>query len=393
MNELTLKYGCNANQTPATVRMPDGGALPVSVLRGELEYVGLLDALTGWQLVREMKEVLGRSAAAVCRHACPVGAAVGLPLGDTLRKACFAGDAAGLEDSELACAYVRARGADRLCSFAGWTALSDTCDDTVARLLVREASAGVIAPGYTPRALELLKARDGAYCVLQIAAGYVPRREESRDCFGMTVTQPRNDVKLGPELLGNIVTDNGAFPEPVRRDLLVALVTLKYTPSGAVCCASEGQTIGVGAGQASRICCTRLAGDRSDLWHLRQHPRALALPFLPSLPLTERDEVIDRYLDPVEEDVCEEGNWQKYFMWRPEALTAGERRTWLANIKGASMASDGAFFSEDNIERARLSGVRYIAQPGGSPRDGEIIARCDGYDMVMAFTGARLFLH
>ncbi len=389
MNEIVLKHGCNTSQVPAYVRMRDGGALPITVLNGCPEYIGLLDALTGWQLARELKTALNSPAAAVCRHNSPIAAAIGLPMGETLRKASFLADE---PVSPLARAYARARGADRLCAFGEWTALSDVCGEDTALLIKSEVSRGVIAPGFTSAALDILKSkRDGNYCVVQIAPGYEPPEQAAQEHFGMTFVQPRNNMRVSEDMLENIVTANREMPDAVKRDLVVALITLKYTQSSAVCYAAEGQTIGVSAGQPNRIYCTRLAGKRADAWHLRQHPRVLSLPFLPALRRFERDSVIDNYINPIEEDVCEEGNWQKYFIWRPEPLTNGERRAWLDNIKGVSMASDGLFPFGDNIERARRSGVRYIAQPGGSPDDSQVIAKCDGYDMVMAFTGTNLF--
>lgn len=390
MNELELKYGCNPTRTPARAFMRGGGTLPLSLLNGMPSFMDLLDALTGWQLAQELKETLQKPAAAVCKQATPTAAAIGLPLGETLKKACFLENAPDLEESPLACAYARARGADRVRAFGGWTALSDVCDEAAARLIQWEVSSGIIAPGYTKKALEILRTkRKGTYCILQIAPGYVPPEEECIEIFGITMTRPRNHTKIEAELLENIVTANRDLPDTVRRDLMVALVTLKYTPSSAVCYAAEGQTIGIGSGQSSHIYCTRQAGDRADAWHLRRHPRALCLPLLPSLSRFERDNVIDNYLCVNEEDVCEEGNWQKYFIWRPDPLTVGERRTWLDNIKGVSMASDGLFPSANNVERARRSGVRYIAEPGGSPQDEQIIAKCDGYDMVLAFTNTK----
>lgn len=385
MNELELKSDIKG--ASVTVFMRDGGALPVEALHGAPSYMELLDALTGWQLVRELRETLGCPAAAVCCQASPVGAAIGLPLGATLKKACLMEDMGDWEDSPLACAYARAKGADRLCSFGDWTALSEVCDETTAQLIRREVSSGVIAPGYTPRALEILKSkRGGDYCVMQADQDYTPPAAESRELFGVTLSRARNDSPV--DVLENIVTANRELPTAAKRDLTVALITLKYTQSSAVCYASDGQTIGIGSGQPSRIYCTRLAGKRADVWHLRQHPKALGLPFLPGLNRFDRDDVIDNFINPVEEDVCEEGNWQKYFIWRPDPLTPGERQTWLSNNRGICMASDGFFPFDDNIERARRSGVRYIAVPGGSPHDREVIAKCDGYDMVLAFTGA-----
>ena len=394
MTELELKYGCNPNQTPARVFMEDGGALPLTVLNGRPGYINLLDALNSWQLVCELKRALGLSAAASFKHVSPTSAAVGLPLPDDLKRACFADDIEGLDDSPLACAYARARGTDRLSSFGDWAALSDVCDAATARVLKREVSDGVIAPGYEPEALEILKGkRGGGYNILRIDPDYEPAERERKQVFGVTFEQRRNDLAIGPELLQNIVTANKTLPASAARDLLVSLVTLKYTQSNSVCYAFDGQAIGVGAGQQSRIHCTRLAGTKADTWFLRRSEKVLALPFLPDIRRPERDNAVDGYINQNEEDVCADGVWQRYFARRPEPLTAEERAACLAAADGVALGSDAFFPFSDNIERARRSGVRYVAQPGGSVRDADVIACCDRYGMVMAMTGARLFHH
>ncbi len=394
MNELELKYGCNPNQKPARIFMRDGGDLPVTVLNGKPGYINFLDALNAWQLVKELREASGLPAATSFKHVSPTSAAVGLPLSKALKQACFVDDIPELDESPLACAYARARGTDRLCSFGDWAALSDVCDETTARLIAREVSDGVIAPGYTGKALEILKAkRKGNYNIVSIDPGYVPAPQETKDVYGVTFQQGRNEYKVVPSLLDNIVTANQELPESARRDLIVALITLKYTQSNSVCYAVDGQAIGVGAGQQSRIHCTRLAGTKADTWHLRQHPKVLSLPFLPQLGRPERDNVIDSYINGNEEDVCQDGSWQRCFTQRPAPLTSQEARAWLDNRKGVALASDAFFPFPDNIERARRSGVRYIAEPGGSIRDDLVIGKCNDYDMVMAFTGMRLFHH
>ena len=394
MNELELKYGCNPNQKPARIFMRDGGDLPVTVLNGKPGYINFLDALNAWQLVKELREASGLPAATSFKHVSPTSAAVGLPLSCALKQACFVDDIPELDESPLACAYARARGTDRLCSFGDWAALSDVCDETTARLIAREVSDGVIAPGYTGKALEILKAkRKGNYNIVSIDPGYVPAPQETKDVYGVTFQQGRNEYKVVPSLLDNIVTANQELPESARRDLIVALITLKYTQSNSVCYAVDGQAIGVGAGQQSRIHCTRLAGTKADTWHLRQHPKVLSLPFLPQLGRPERDNVIDSYINGNEEDVCQDGSWKRYFTQCPAPLTSQEARAWLDNRKGVALASDAFFPFPDNIERARRSGVRYIAEPGGSIRDDLVIGKCNDYDMVMAFTGMRLFHH
>ena len=394
MNELELKYGCNPNQKPARIFMRDGSDLPVAVLNGKPGYINFLDAFNAWQLVKELKEALGLPAATSFKHVSPTSAAVGLPMSRALKQACFVDDVPELDESPLACAYARARGTDRLCSFGDWAALSDVCDAATAKLIAREVSDGVIAPGYTDEALEILKTkRKGGYNIVRMDPDYVPAPQETKDVYGVTFQQGRNDCAIGPQLLENIVTSNRELPPEARRDLIVALITLKYTQSNSVCYAVDGQAIGVGAGQQSRIHCTRLAGTKADTWHLRQHPKVLSLPFLPTLGRPERDNVIDSYINGNEEDVCGDKIWPNYFTARPAPLTAQEARAWLDNRKGVALGSDAFFPFPDNIERARRSGVRYIAEPGGSIRDDQVIAKCNDYDMVMAFTGARLFHH
>jgi len=394
MKEFELKYGCNPNQKPSRIFMKDGSELPITVLNGRPGYINFLDAFNSWQLVKELKEALGIPAATSFKHVSPTSAAVGLPLATSLKKACFVEDIEGLDDSPLACAYVRARGTDRLCSFGDWVALSDTCDVTTAKLIAREVSDGIIAPGYEPEALEILKSkRKGAYNIVQIDENYTPAPIETKDVYGITFEQGRNEFKIGNHLLENIVTANKELPDSARRDLIVALITLKYTQSNSVCYAYDGQAIGVGAGQQSRIHCTRLAGTKADTWLLRQHPKTLALPFLPTMGRPERDNVIDGYINGNEEDVCADGIWQNYFTTQPESLTATDKREWLDSFTDVALASDAFFPFADNIKRAYASGVKYVAEPGGSIRDDLVIAECDKKDMVMAFTGMRLFHH
>lgn len=394
MKEFELKYGCNPNQKPARIYMHDGGDLPVEILSGRPGYINFLDAFNSWQLVKELKEALGMPAATSFKHVSPTSAAVGLPLSPALKKACFVDDLPGLDDSPLACAYARARGTDRMSSFGDWAALSDVCDETTASILKREVSDGIIAPGYTPKALEILKSkRKGSYNIVRIDPSFVPDRTERKQVFGVTFEQRRNDFKIDDSLLSNVVTMNKELPAGARRDLIVSLITLKYTQSNSVCYAVDGQAIGVGAGQQSRIHCTRLAGGKADLWHLRQHPKALSLPFLPSLGRAERDNAIDVYLSEFSEDVLGDDVWQEFFTKRPEELAAGEKKAYLASVTGVALGSDAFFPFGDNIERARRSGVSYIAEPGGSIRDDNVIAVCDKYGMAMAFTGMRLFHH
>ncbi|HWR22535.1 MAG TPA: phosphoribosylaminoimidazolecarboxamide formyltransferase [Feifaniaceae bacterium] len=390
--ELSLKYGCNPNQKPASVSIPEG-ELPVNVLNGSPGYINLLDALGGWQLVRELRAALKLPAAASFKHVSPAGAAVGLPLTNTLRQMYFVEGEETL--SSLCCAYIRARGADRLSSFGDFIALSEPCDACTARYIAQEVSDGIIAPGYEPEALELLKKkRKGAYLILEIDPNYAPPAVETRDVFGMTFTQGRNGARITPELLGNIVTQNKELPAFAVRDLLLSMIVLKYTQSNSVCYAENGQAIGVGAGQQSRIHCTRLAGNKADLWHLRQHPKVLKLPFVSGLARPARDNAIDLYLSEEEsEDVLRDAAWPGCFVKRPERLTLAEKHAWLNTFREVSLASDAFFPFGDNISRAARSGVSYIAQPGGSIRDDQVTATCDKYGIVMAFTGLRLFYH
>ena len=394
MNEFELKYGCNPNQKPARIYMADGGALPVQVLWGRPGYINFLDALNAWQLVRELKGALGLPAAASFKHVSPSGSALGLPLDDRLKRACFVEDVPGLDDSPLACAYARARGTDRLCSFGDWVALSDVCDVTTARLIKREVSDGVIAPGYEPEALEILRTkRGGKYNVVEIDPDYVPAAREKKQVFGVTFEQGRNDCRIDRSLLSNLVTANKDLPESGARDLIVSLVTLKYTQSNSVCYAVDGQAIGVGAGQQSRIHCTRLAGTKADTWFLRQADKVLDLPFKPGLGRPDRDNAVDGYINQNEEDVTADGVWQRYFTRRPEPFTRAEQRAYLDTVRNVALGSDAFFPFSDNIERAFRSGVQYVAEPGGSIRDDAVIDCCDRHNMVMAFTGLRLFHH
>ena len=394
MKEFELKYGCNPNQKPSRIFMKEGGDLPITVLNGRPGYINFLDAFNAWQLVKELKEALGLPAATSFKHVSPTSAAVGLPLSDALKKACFVDEVEDLDASPLACAYVRARGTDRLCSFGDWVALSDVCDVTTAKLIAREVSDGIIAPGYEPEALEILKGkRKGNYNIVEIDPTYVPAPVETKDVYGITFEQGRNEFKIGEHLLENIVTANKDLPDSAKRDLIVALITLKYTQSNSVCYAVDGQAIGVGAGQQSRIHCTRLAGTKADTWLMRQHPKALSLPFLPAMGRPERDNVIDGYINGNEEDVCADGIWQNYFTEQPAPITAEERAQWLGSFKGLALASDAFFPFADNIKRAYASGVTYIAEPGGSIRDDLVIEECDKNGIVMAFTGMRLFHH
>ncbi len=394
MKEFELKYGCNPNQKPARIFMDGGAELPIEILNGRPGFINFLDAFNSWQLVKELKEVLGMPAATSFKHVSPTSAAVGLPLSDKLKKACFVDDVPELDASPLACAYARARGTDRMCSFGDWVALSDVCDVTTARLIAREVSDGVIAPGYEPEALEILKKkRKGGYNVVRIDPDYVPAEVEHKHVFGITFEQGRNNFRIDRELLSNIVTQNKELPESAVRDLILSLITLKYTQSNSVCYAVDGQAIGVGAGQQSRIHCTRLAGGKADTWFLRQHDKVLALPFREGLGRPDRDNVIDGYINRNEEDVCADGNWQKYFTRQPEPLTDEEIRAYLDTIDGVALGSDAFFPFSDNIERAYRSGVSYVAEPGGSIRDDAVIECCDKYNMICAFTGMRLFHH
>ncbi len=394
MNEFELKYGCNPNQKPSRIYMADGSELPIEILCGRPGYINFLDAFNAWQLVKELKAVFGMPAATSFKHVSPTSAAIGLPLSESLKRACFVEEFEGLDDSPLACAYVRARGTDRLCSFGDWVALSDTCDVLTAKLLAREVSDGIIAPGYEPEALEILKGkRKGSYNIVKIDPDYIPAEKETKQVYGITFEQGRNNFKIDHDLLNNVVTANKDLPESAKRDLIVALITLKYTQSNSVCFALDGQAIGVGAGQQSRVHCTRLAGGKADTWLLRQHPKTLALPFIPTMGRPERDNVIDGYINGNGEDVCADGIWQNYFTEQPAHLTEEERKEWLCGFRNVALASDAFFPFADNIKRAYNSGVRYVAQPGGSIRDDIVIAECDKNDMVMAFTGMRLFHH
>lgn len=392
MKELELKYGCNPNQKPAKIFMQDGRDLPVTVLNGKPGYINFLDAFNSWQLVRELKAALHLPAAASFKHVSPAGAAVGLPLSDTLKKIYWVDD---LEDlSPLACAYARARGTDRMSSFGDWIALSDVCDVPTAKLIKREVSDGIIAPGYTDEALEILKSkRKGTYNIVAIDENYVPAPVEHKDVFGVTFEQGRNELKIDASSLDNIVTENKDLPESAKRDLIISLITLKYTQSNSVCYAKDGQTIGVGAGQQSRIHCTRLAGNKADIWHLRQHPKVLGLDFIDSISRPNRDNAIDVYISDEYEDVIGDDVWQNTFKTRPEVLTKEEKQAWLSQFHDVSLGSDAFFPFDDNIERARRSGVSYIVQPGGSIRDDIVIDCCNKHGLVMAFTGIRLFHH
>ncbi len=394
MKEFELKYGCNPNQKPAKIYMEDGGELPIEILCGKPGYINFLDAFNSWQLVKELKEALGLPAVTSFKHVSPTSAAVGIPLSDTLKKACFVDDIEGLDLSPLACAYARARGTDRMCSFGDWVALSDVCDVTTAKMLKREVSDGIIAPGYEPEALEILKTkRKGNYNIVKIDPDYIPAQQEKKQVFGITFEQGRNNFKINSELLKNIVTKNSNLPDSAARDLIVALITLKYTQSNSVCYAVDGQAIGVGAGQQSRIHCTRLAGTKADTWFLRQSDKVINLPFRDDIGRPDRDNIIDGYINKNEEDVCADGIWQKYFTVRPEPFTGEEQSAYLATKTDVALGSDAFFPFSDNIERAFRSGVKYIAQPGGSIRDDLVIECCDRHDMVMAFTGMRLFHH
>ena len=394
MKEFQLKYGCNPNQKPARIYMEDGSELPITILNGRPGYINFLDALNSWQLVKEIREALNMPCATSFKHVSPTSAAVGVKLPENLKKACFVDDIEGLDDSPLACAYARARGTDRMSSFGDWIALSDICDVTTAQIIKREVSDGVIAPGYEPEALEILKGKKkGAYNIVQIDPAYVTAEAEHKQVFGITFEQGRNNFKIDEALLENLVTENKELPDSAKRDLIIALITLKYTQSNSVCFAVDGQAIGVGAGQQSRIHCTRLAGTKADTWHLRQHPKVLALPFKEDIGRQTRDNVIDGYINKNEEDVCADGIWQQYFTQQPAPLTAEEAADYLSGITGVALGSDAFFPFSDNIERAKRSGVSYIAEPGGSIRDDVVIDCCNKYGMAMAFTGMRLFHH
>lgn len=394
MKEFELKYGCNPNQKPAKIYMENGTELPIEILNGKPGYINFLDAFNSWQLVRELKAALNMPCATSFKHVSPTSAAVGLPLSDKLKKACFVDDIEGLDESPLACAYARARGTDRMSSFGDWIALSDKCDVTTAMLIKREVSDGVIAPDYEPEALEILKSkRKGSYNIVKIDENYVPEEQEKKQVFGVTFEQGRNNFKIDEELLSNIVTENKNLPDSAKRDLIISLITLKYTQSNSVCYAYDGQAIGVGAGQQSRIHCTRLAGQKADNWHLRQSDKVLNLPFLDSVARPNRDNAIDVYISDDSEDVLADGVWQTLFSEKPQEFTKAEKRAYLDTIKGVSLGSDAFFPFDDNIIRACRSGVSYIAQPGGSIRDDLVIDCCNKNGVAMAFTGMRLFHH
>ena len=392
MNELELKYGCNPNQKPSRIFMKDGSDLPLKILSGRPGYINLLDALNSWQLVRELQEATGMPAAASFKHVSPAGAAVGKPLSDVERQIYFVDDEGDL--SPIACAYIRARGADRMSSYGDWAALSDTCDERCARYLKHEVSDGIIAPGYTPEALEILRSKKGgAYNVIQIDPTYECDPIEQKDVFGITFEQGHNALKIDYSLLDNVVTETREIPDDAKIDLIISLITLKYTQSNSVCYVRDGQTIGVGAGQQSRVHCTRLAGSKADTWWLRQHPKVLGLKFVDGIRRANRDNTIDVYIGNEADDVLAEGEWQKWFAEKPEPLTSEERATWIAQLDGVSLGSDAFFPFGDNVERARKSGVAYIAEPGGSIRDDNVIETANKYGIAMAFTGIRLFHH
>ena len=394
MKEFELKYGCNPNQKPSKIFMHNGQELPIEILNGRPGYINFLDALNSWQLVKELKEALGMCAATSFKHVSPTSAAVGVKMDEKLKKACFVDDVEGLDDSPLATAYARARGTDRMSSFGDWIALSDKCDVTCAKLIAREVSDGVIAPDYDPEALEILKSkRKGTYNIVKIDPAFVPESVERKQVYGITFEQGRNNFEINRALLEDIVTDNKEMPEEAKRDLIIALITLKYTQSNSVCFAKDGQAIGVGAGQQSRIHCTRLAGNKADIWHLRQHDKVLNLPFKDEIKRPDRDNAIDVYISEDYEDVLADGNWEALFTQKPEPFTRKEQREYLASLKGVALGSDAFFPFGDNIERAARSGVSYIAQPGGSIRDDNVIDACNKHGMVMAMTKMRLFHH
>ena len=394
MKEFELKYGCNPNQKPAKVYMENKNDLPFEILSGRPGYINFLDAFNSWQLVSEVKAALSKDCAASFKHVSPTSAALGNVLSEKLKKACFVDDIEGLDNSKIACAYARARGTDRMSSFGDWIALSSPCDEVCARLIKREVSDGIIAPGYTKEALEILKTkRGGNYNIIKIDENYVPETIEKKQVFGVTFEQGRNNFKIDFDLLKNVVTENKDIPDFAKEDLIIALITLKYTQSNSVCYAKDGQAIGVGAGQQSRIHCTRLAGNKADIWHLRQHDKVLNLPFLQSVKRPDRDNAIDIYISPDYEDILKDGVWQTLFSQKPEPFTSEEKKDYLSKIDGVSLGSDAFFPFGDNIERAFKSGVKYVAQPGGSIRDDNVIGTCNKYGMAMAFTGMRLFHH
>ena len=394
MKELALKYGCNPNQKPSRIFMTEG-ELPIEVINGRPGYINFLDAFNAWQLVKELKAATGLAAAASFKHVSPAGAAVGLPLSDTLKKIYFVDDVQGLDESPIACAYARARGADRMSSYGDFVALSDTCDATTAKLLKREVSDGVIAPDFTPEAIEILKdKRKGTYNVIKIDPTYVPEPIERKQVFGITFEQGRNEIKLDDDaLFENMPTQNKTFTPEAKRDLIIALITLKYTQSNSVCYVKDGQAIGIGAGQQSRIHCTRLAGNKADIWWLRQQPKVMNLPFIDNIRRADRDNTIDVYISEDHDDVLRDGTWQQFFKTKPEVLTMEEKKAWIAQNTKVALGSDAFFPFGDNIERAHKSGVEFIAQAGGSVRDDNVIETCDKYGIAMAFTGVRLFHH
>ena len=394
MKELALKYGCNPNQKPSRIFMTEG-ELPIEVINGRPGYINFLDAFNAWQLVKELKAATGLAAAASFKHVSPAGAAVGLPLSDTLKKIYFVDDVQGLDESPIACAYARARGADRMSSYGDFVALSDTCDVTTAKLLKREVSDGVIAPDFTPEAIEILKdKRKGTYNVIKIDPTYQPEPIERKQVFGITFEQGRNEIKLDDDaLFENMPTQNKTFTPEAKRDLIIALITLKYTQSNSVCYVKDGQAIGIGAGQQSRIHCTRLAGSKADIWWLRQHPKVMNLPFVDNIRRADRDNTIDVYISEDHDDVLRDGTWQMFFKEKPEVLTMAEKKEWIAKNTKVALGSDAFFPFGDNIERAHKSGVEFIAQAGGSVRDDNVIETCDKYGIAMAFTGVRLFHH
>jgi phosphoribosylaminoimidazolecarboxamide formyltransferase/IMP cyclohydrolase len=394
MKELALKYGCNPNQKPSRIFMTEG-ELPIEVINGRPGYINFLDAFNAWQLVKELKAATGLAAAASFKHVSPAGAAVGLPLSDTLKKIYFVDDVQGLDESPIACAYARARGADRMSSYGDFVALSDTCDAITAKLLKREVSDGVIAPDFTPEAIEILKdKRKGTYNVIKIDPTYVPEPIERKQVFGITFEQGRNEIKLDDDaLFENMPTQNKTFTPEAKRDLIIALITLKYTQSNSVCYVKDGQAIGIGAGQQSRIHCTRLAGSKADIWWLRQHPKVMNLPFVDNIRRADRDNTIDVYISEDHDDVLRDGTWQMFFKEKPEVLTMEEKKAWIAQNTKVALGSDAFFPFGDNIERAHKSGVEFIAQAGGSVRDDNVIETCDKYGIAMAFTGVRLFHH
>ncbi len=395
MKEFELKYGCNPNQKPSKIYMKNGGELPIEILSGRPGYINFLDAFNAYQLVKEIKEATGLPAATSFKHVSPTSAAVGIKLDEKLKKACFVDDIVGLDDSPLACAYARARGTDRMSSFGDFIALSDECDEVTAKIISREVSDGIIAPAYSPKALEILKAkRNGTYNVIKIDPNYVPEERETKQVFGITFEQGRNNFKINEDLLKNVVTKNKELSKDVITDMIIALITLKYTQSNSVCFAKGGQAIGVGAGQQSRIHCTRLAAQKADLWHLRQHDKVLNLQFLDSVKRPDKNNVIDLYISDFDDyQVLDDGVWQKYFKVRPEPFTREEKLAYLSKIKGVTLASDAFFPFYDNLDRAVKSGVTYVAQPGGSVRDDLVIDCADKHGMVMCFTGMRLFHH